>query len=755
MTLESLTEGLNPSQKEAVISTSPALIVLAGAGSGKTRVLTRRITSLIAKGLISPSEFLAVTFTNKASQEMKARIIDLLNELGFPPPPEMWVTTFHSMGAKILREHIYLLDYPTAFTIYDGDDQIKVIKNILKEMNINDKSVNPKTIRECISKAKGQCVYSHETAKLEEYWVEKFPEIYAAYEKKLFESKALDFSDLLFKTYDLLLSYPAVLETYQNQFKHILVDEYQDTNALQYKLIRMLKGDKNNLFVVGDEDQSIYSWRGADIRNIQSMEKDFSAQKIKLEINYRSSKNIVDASNAVIQNNTVRSEKVLITDNSFGEKIQVTEASTDYDEAKVVAGGIEKLIAEGVDPSDVAIFYRLNSQSRVLEEQLRMRSIAYKILGGLRFYERKEIKDMLSFMKLAVNPDDEISLLRVINVPTRGIGKKTVDTLLEYARQNDINLFKTLGRLKDEPILKPGPRKKVLDFAKIIDSLIERKDKPAAEVYREILDLTDYVLSLKAENNSEADARIDNLEELDNALSHFGKERGEEATLLQFLEETALMSDLDQADFDVPQVTLMTLHVSKGLEFDNVFLVGLEEGLLPCVHGEEVNQDISEVEEERRLMYVGMTRAKKHLHLSFAKSRKVWGQEQLYPQSRFIKEIPDENLIKTLLFAERSSGRSGWRSSSYASSYKSNTNQSSMPADPFPDYENDLDDNFFDDEGADSNALRKGHRVRHPIFGPGSVVETEGSGDLMKVKIVFNDRSVKKFVAKYARLERI
>ncbi len=747
MTLESLTDGLNPSQKEAVLSTKPALIVLAGAGSGKTRVLTRRITHLIAKNFISPTEFLAVTFTNKASHEMKDRITELLFELGFPPPPEMWVSTFHSMGAKILREHIHLLDYPTSFTIYDGDDQIKVIKTILKELNINDKSVNPKTVRESISNAKGKCIYSHEVEKLEEFWIVKFPEIYALYEKKLFESKALDFSDLLFKTYDLLLSYPAVLEIYQEQFKHILVDEYQDTNALQYKLIRLLAGDKNNIFAVGDEDQSIYSWRGADVHNIQLMEKDFAAQKIKLEINYRSTKNIVEASNAVIQNNTIRNEKTLTTDNQYGDKIKLNEATNDYDEAKIVAAGIEALIAEGADPSDIAIFYRLNSQSRVLEEQLRMRSIAYKILGGLRFYERKEIKDMLAFMKLAVNPDDEVSLLRVINVPTRGIGKKTIETLIEYARQHDINLFSTLKALKTEPILKPGPKKKVLDFLRILEGLIQIKDKPATDVYREALDLTGYVLNLKAENNSEADARIDNLEELDNALAHFEKERGDEATLLQFLEETALISDIDSADFDVPQVTLMTLHVSKGLEFDNVFVVGLEEGLLPCVHGEEVNQDLMAVEEERRLMYVGMTRAKEKLHLSFAKSRKVWGQEQFYPQSRFIKEIPDEYMDKKLLFSPSRNTGGGWKSSSYNSSYKSHQTE-----DPFPDYESGLDDGFFDD---DDSGLKKGHKVRHPIFGAGSVLETEGTGDLMKVKIVFSDRSVKKFVAKYARLERI
>jgi len=747
MSLESIVEGLNPSQKEAVTSTKPALIVLAGAGSGKTRVLTRRITHLLAQGLIAPTEFLAVTFTNKAASEMKERIVDLLLELGFPPPPDMWVSTFHSMGAKILREHIYLLDYPTSFTIYDGDDQLKVIKAILKDFNINDKSVNPKTVRESISKAKGQCIYPHEAEKLEQFWIVRFQEIYEAYEKKLFESKALDFSDLLFKTYDVLLSYPDVLEQYQNQFKHILVDEYQDTNALQYKLVHLLAGKKNCLFAVGDEDQSIYSWRGADVHNIQLMERDFAAHKIKLELNYRSTKNIVEASNDLIQNNTIRNEKTLRTDNPTGDKIKLAEAGTDYDEAKVVATHIENLIARGEDPSDIAIFYRLNSQSRVLEEQLRMRGIAYKILGGLRFYERKEIKDILAFMKLTVNPSDEVSLLRVINVPARGIGKKTIESLIENAKSKNLSLLDSIKSLKTEAVLKPGPRKKVLGFLTILEKLESVSERSASEVYREILDLTDYVLNLKAENNSEADARIDNLEELDNALSHFEKERGDEASLLQFLEEVALISDIDQADFEVRQVTLMTLHVSKGLEFENACIVGLEEGLLPCVHGEEINQDLSEVEEERRLMYVGMTRAKKTLHLSFARSRKVWGQEQFYPVSRFINEIPDQFLEKNLMFKQKSSSFSGgWRSKG-ASSYS----QPKETPDPFPDYDSDVDADFFDDEPG----LKKGHRVRHPVFGPGSVIETEGAGDLMKVKIVFSDRSVKKFVAKYARLERI
>jgi len=380
MSIELLTQNLNPEQKEAVLSNHPALLVLAGAGSGKTRVLTRRIAHLLATGEISPHEFLAVTFTNKAASEMKERIIQLLEQMGFPPPPDMWVSTFHSMGAKILRDHIHLLDYPTSFTIYDGDDQLKVIKAILKELDINDKAVTPKSVRESISRAKGEAIYPHETEKLEAFWIVKFQEIYTLYEKRLFESKALDFSDLLFKTYDLLLSYPDVLKAYKTQFKHILIDEYQDTNELQYNLIKLLATDSANIFVVGDEDQSIYSWRGANIANIGKTENDFLAYKIKLEQNYRSTKTIVESSNAVIANNTLRNVKILRTDNEIGSKIQIYESNNEYDEAKSVASRIADYISQGYDPSEISIFYRMNSQSRVLEEQLRMK--------GTTSYER-------------------------------------------------------------------------------------------------------------------------------------------------------------------------------------------------------------------------------------------------------------------------------------------------------------------------------------------------------------------------------
>lgn len=749
MSIESITVGLNPEQKEAVLSKHPALLVLAGAGSGKTRVLTRRITHLLATGEISPQEFLAVTFTNKAASEMKERIIELLLQLGFPPPPDMWVSTFHSMGAKILREHIHLMDYPTSFTIYDGDDQLKVIKQILKELNLNDKAVTPKSVREAISKAKSEAIAPHETEKLEAFWIVKFQEIYTLYEKKLFESKALDFSDLLFKTYDLLLSYPDVLDQYKRQFKHILIDEYQDTNALQYKLIELLAKNSSDLFVVGDEDQSIYSWRGANIQNISKVENSFSAYKIKLEQNYRSTKTIVEASNALIANNSLRNEKVLRTDNEVGSKINLYELSNEYEEAQTVANSISGLIAQGVDPSDIAIFYRLNSQSRVLEEQLRMKSIPHKILGGLRFYERREIKDMLAFMKVALNPNDEVSLLRVINVPARGIGKKTVETIIDQARKNESTVFEALKLAKTKAYLKPGPKKKILNFVGIIEKLQEKINAPITDFYHEVLDLTGYVIGLKAENTSEADARIDNLEELDNALSHFQEERGQEADIVQFLEETALISDIDNTDFESSQVTLMTLHVSKGLEFDHVFVVGLEEGLLPSVRGDRFEEDVSEIEEERRLTYVGMTRAKKTLSLSLARTRKVWGQDQMNASSRFLDEIPDEFLNENKLISR--SSNSGWRSKTGISrEFKQREN-----SDPFPDYESD-DDSFFDDDFSDTDTgLKKGARVKHPVFGPGSVIEVEGQGDLAKVKILFNGNNIKKFVAKYARLERI
>ena len=507
MSIELLTQDLNPEQKEAVLSKHSALLVLAGAGSGKTRVLTRRIAYLLARGEISSDEFLAVTFTNKAASEMKNRIIGLMEQMGFPPQPDMWVSTFHSMGAKILRKHGHLLGYPTAFTIYDGEDQLRLIKAILKELDINDKVTNPKSVRGAISKVKSNGIYPHETQKLDVSWIVKFQEIYTLYEKRLFESKILDFSDLLFKTYDLLLSHPDVLAHYKSQFKHILIDEYQDTNALQYDLIKLLaknaknakdakdvegaeddegaedaedaahedaKNAKNtkdakdaknakdatHVFLVGDEDQSIYSWRGANVANINKAENDFLAHKIKLELNYRSTKTIVESSNAVISNNSLRTKKILRTDNNTGSKIQIYETNTEYDEAKSVSSRVAELISQGAGPNDISIFYRRNSQSRVLEEQLLMKGIPHKIIGGLRFYERKEIKDILAYMKVSLNPNDEVSLLRIINVPARGIGKKTIETLLEDSKKNHRSLYQTLLKLKSEPILKLGSRKK-------------------------------------------------------------------------------------------------------------------------------------------------------------------------------------------------------------------------------------------------------------------------------------------------------
>ena len=419
---------------------------------------------------------------------------------------------------------------------------------------------------------------------------------------------------------------------------------------------------------MGDEDQSIYSWRGANVANIDKAENDFLAHKIKLELNYRSTKTIVESSNAVISNNSLRTKKILRTDNNTGSKIQIYETNTEYDEAKSVSSRIAELISQGAGPNDISIFYRRNSQSRVLEEQLLMKGIPHKIIGGLRFYERKEIKDILAYMKVSLNPNDEVSLLRIINVPARGIGKKTIETLLEDSKKNHRSLYQTLLKLKSEPILKLGSRKKILDFLDILEKLMEQISfLPLTDFYNEILNLTEYVIKLEIENSSEADSRIENLKELGNALIHFQKEKekkGQDATIGQFLEETALIADIDDTDFSSLQVNLMTLHVSKGLEFDHVFIVGLEEGLLPSVKQNQYEEDLDELEEERRLMYVGMTRARKSLSLSYCHSRKVWGKNQPNRPSRFIKEIPSiyYSLHKSSLsFSERSRSLGSWK----------------------------------------------------------------------------------------------
>lgn len=756
MSLENyLQDQLNPAQFKAVCSLRGPLLILAGAGSGKTRVLTYRIANLIAQGEAAPGEILAVTFTNKAAREMEARTHSVLNQMNIPVHSPLWISTFHSTCARILRDKIHLLEYQPFFVIYDDADQLSMIKKVMNQLDINDKVYPAKAFKSRINDAKMLGLSPSDLQQKSFFFMdEKSQQVYQLYEQEMKRANALDFGDLLVKTHELFKMYPDILEEYQDLFKFIMVDEYQDTNRIQYLLVQMLSQKHRNLCVVGDEDQSIYSWRGADITNILDFEKDFDeCTVIKLEENYRSSKNIVSAANEVIKNNTQRKSKVLFTNNKEGSLINVQEERTDYDEAKFVVRSIEGLMRDHghYNYSDFAVFYRTNAQSRVLEDQLRSHSIPYKIVGGLKFYDRMEIKDILGYMKLLVNPLDDISLKRIINTPARGIGKTTVAKVEQVATEKQISMLEACEYVGDHRLVHAGACKKLRAFKTLIDNLRGHfSNMKPTEVYLEILQVTEYVLKLKGENTPEAQSRIDNLEEFNNAIAQFEKERGDEATLQGFLEEMALVSDVDQMDDTDNAVTLMTLHISKGLEFPNVFVVGMEEGLFPT--GRALDEsDPDAMEEERRLAYVGMTRAKENLYLTYARTRRVWGQEQQHPPSRFIGEIPQEYLkfnssIGQPKFMDKygSQNSPSYNGSKWANKSSFSSERNSF--DEMPDYEN------FGDL-PQSNSFRKGMNVRHPTFGSGKIYQVEGSGDQQKVSVLFSNSTMKKFVVKYARLE--
>lgn len=746
--LKKITDHLNPSQKEAVETLKGPLLILAGAGSGKTRVLTHRIANLIAQGEATVDQVFAVTFTNKAAREMEHRVMGLLHDLGIPVYERLWISTFHSSCVRILREDIHLLGYQPFFTIYDDADQKSVLKKVLGMLDINEKNYPVKMFQSRINEAKQLGLTPEVLSKRPSALMDgKSLEVYQTYEEELKKANALDFGDLLLKTYELFRNYPDVLEKYQDRFQFISVDEYQDTNHIQYLLVKMLAAKHRNLCVVGDEDQSIYSWRGADITNILEFEKDFPECKtIKLEQNYRSTKTIVEAASHVIKNNSQRKDKTLFTENVEGEKIRVHEELNEYEEARFVINRIKHhLENDPRSPQDFAIFYRTNAQSRVLEDLLRSNSISYKIVGGVKFYERMEIKDVLAYLKVLVNPDDDVAVKRIINTPARGIGKTTIAKIEDHSIQNSTSFFNSILKVAEERRVHSGAASKLRNFHNMITRLQEQtQGRRPLEIFLDVLDQTEYVLRLKEENTAEAQSRIDNLEELSNAIRQFEQERGEEATLTSFLEEVALVSDIDQTDLDQPSVTLMTLHISKGLEFPVVFIVGLEEGLFPSMRSFE-DGDPDGLEEERRLAYVGMTRAREVLYLTYARSRRVWGQEQSHPPSRFLKEIPEryvtqDSRIQRPKFMDRYMDQPSYGSSSFPSE---RYNQSQ---DPFPDYENESNE-------SGGKSFQKGMRVRHPTFGVGSIYQVEGSGDTQKVSVIFQDQSFRKFVAKYARLE--
>lgn len=748
----SINRNLNPQQLEAVETLEGPLLILAGAGSGKTRVLTHRMANIIAQQKALPEQILCVTFTNKAAKEMEHRIYGLLSEVNIPIYSQLWISTFHSFCVRILKKHITLLDYKNFFGIYDSSDQLSQIKKVMTALNINDKMFPAKSFQSRISSAKMMALSPEDIAKSSSYLMDpKTLEVYRMYEQEMKKANALDFDDLLLKTYDLFRMYPDLLKEYQTFFQYIMVDEYQDTNHIQYLIVKMLSSGHRNLCVVGDEDQSIYSWRGADIKNILSFEKDFPEAKIvKLEENYRSSGNIVNAATALIKNNSQRKDKTLFTSNPEGELITVQEERNEYDEGKFVAKSISTLMDQGeASYNDFAIFYRTNAQSRVLEEQLRVLGIPYKIVGGVRFYERMEIKDMLSYFKLGLNPNDDVAFKRVINVPTRGIGKTTVEKLEELSMQKKVSMAEATQTAIETKVFNAGTTGKLrrfLDLLFEVQSLATNYELES--FYTLVLEKTGYLEALKAENTPEADSRIENLEELDNAIAQFCKERGEEANLQTFLEEIALVSDVDSLDQEVNHVTMMTLHISKGLEFPYVFIVGLEENLFPSNRGDESDED--DLEEERRLAYVGMTRARKKLWLTYTKMRRIWGQEQFNPPSRFLKEIPNNHVeFKSSVTSNSFVQKYGYRG-------ESNTGTSYyQDRQDFPDY--DSSDSYSETTNSSSNTsgYRKGMKVRHPTFGVGSIYDAEGSGEQQRVSVLFSDNTIKKFVVKYARLERV
>jgi DNA helicase-2/ATP-dependent DNA helicase PcrA len=766
--LEKLIASLNPPQREAADTLEGPLLILAGAGSGKTRVLTFRTAALVARGLAAPNEILAVTFTNKAAREMESRILTLLKQVGRPVQERMWISTFHSICARILREHIHLLDYKPFFGIYDTADQLSLIKKCLTALNIDDKTHPAKGFASRINGAKTDALTPEDAKKKRMYMDDRTLSVYTKYEEEMKRANSLDFGDLLMKTYVLFKDYPAVLESYQDRFRYIMVDEYQDTNRIQYLLVHMLASRHRNICVVGDEDQSIYSWRGADINNILDFEKDFNdAKVVKLEQNYRSTQTIINAATCVIRNNSQRKDKTLFTENPTGDPIIVREENNEYDEARYVVGEIQALLNNTAhSPNDIAIFYRTNAQSRVLEEQFRTRNLPYRLVGGMRFYERMEIKDILAYLKLILNPTDDVAFKRIINVPARGIGKTTIDRLEEFSATHGVSMIQGAALAVDQREFNVGVIRKVRDFLNLIEGLRDNaRQMSLPDLYHDVLDRTQYVNRLKEEDTTEAEARIENLEEFDNAISRFAEERGEEGILQTFLEEMSLVSDQDALDGEKDDsVTMMTLHISKGLEYPVVFIVGLEENLFPSGRAAEEKGDPTAIEEERRLAYVGMTRAEQKLTLTYARTRKVWGSEQQNPPSRFLKELPQEGVVHQTnvqrpKFMDRMKERFGNQEGDYdsdwgspSSSYKKHPLMDSPSGGVMPNYE-DFGDESFDDGGP--AVLKKGMRVRHPTYGVGQILSTEGSGNDLKVNVVFSDKTVKKFVARYARLERV
>lgn len=738
------TYGLNPQQAEAVINTEGPMLIMAGAGSGKTKVLTCRVANLLQKG-VRPYRILAITFTNKAAAEMRERV----NNMSGPAAKDVWLFTFHAFCARFLRMEIDKLPgYGGNFAIYDTADSQNLVKQILKEMNLDDKRFQPSGILSRISNAKNALQDAAAFARQAgDFYEQKVADIYSRYEQKLQLNNALDFDDLLMLSIKLLQENKEVREKYQDRFDYLLVDEYQDTNHAQYLLTKFLAAKHRNICVVGDADQSIYGWRGADIQNILDFEKDYpDAKVIKLEQNYRSTQIILDAANAVIENNTGRKPKNLWTENKSGADIIYFQAVDERDEARFVIEQLQNLQrTENKKLGDMAILYRTNTQSRIFEEMLIKSGISYNMVGGLKFYERKEIKDIIAYLRVIFNPADSLSLLRIINVPKRGIGDASLAKIQAYAAANNVSLFEAVSNAAAIDGLSSRFVSKLDDLAGIIFELMNlANEAPVEDLIDRVLRDTGYLEELENERTPQAQSRIDNLHELISVAQEFAASE-EENNLENFLAHVALVSDIDDTELGEDAITLMTLHSSKGLEFPVVFLVGMEEGLFP--HARTL-MDETEIEEERRLCYVGITRAKEKLFLSSTKMRTIYGNTVTYPPSRFLQEIP-ARLVKTIKRQERFSALENFKQVSEKYSARPQ-----KPASTFNPH------SFMPQKpaaaaGGTGTRFNTGDRVSHNRWGEGMVVSVKDSPDGQEVKVAFAGAGVRSLLTKYAVLKKL
>ena len=717
-------QSLNPAQQEAVLHTEGPVLIFAGAGSGKTRILTHRVAFLIRDKSVPPWNIMAVTFTNKAAAEMKDRVIGLLGKRG----ERVWISTFHSAGVRILRQHIHLLGYQRHFAIYDDQDQQSLIKEIMKDLDIDPRVFHPNRIRSEINRAKNSGVSpeSYEAPAFDVFH-KRVATLYEKYQESLQRNNALDFGDLLRLTVEIFQRFPDVLKSYQHLLRYIMVDEFQDTNSIQYQLIKMLAATHQNICAVGDDDQSIYRWRGADITNILNFERDFpEARVIKLEQNYRSTQTILHAANEVVCHNTTRKEKSLWTKNPPGEPIILYHAEDEREEARYVVQEIRN--GTGASYRDIAVFYRTNAQSRALEEVFVREGIPYVIVGALRFYERKEIKDVLAYLRVIANPSDSVSLKRIINTPPRGIGSRTIEHLERMSAERNLPLYEGLKALLRDRELPPVMEKRLDAFLHMMEDL-RGLSVPVRDLALEVLEKTGYMGHLREEGTEQALSRVENVEELITVITEYEENiAGEEKSLEGFLDRVALVSDVDNYHDQWNRVSLMTLHCAKGLEFPVVFLTGMEEGLFP--HHRR-GEDREEMEEERRLCYVGMTRAKKKLYLSYAGLRTLFGAQRVGIPSRFLREIPDNLVVR-----ETSSGLA------YV-----------PPTDPAQRDRSEITYETNLDEADEIPVLRVGQRVRHPKFGEGTVHYCEGRDEKQKIIVLFPSVGAKTLSLRFARLE--